>query len=132
MSKKTPQKGSICAFFVYLPLPIPCLPVLIFKSLKKSSIFSTAHLIVPYGEQSSDMVRLNGAWVAFPLKRQNCNEVRRQKKMKARERGGGILHCWEQRVYVQQLHKAGVIHLKGFCVCATFSPAALHLHTRRG
>lgn len=52
--------------------------------------------------------------------------------MKARERGGGILHCWEQRVYVQQLHKAGVIHLKGFCVCAAFSPAALHLHTRRG
>lgn len=36
--------------------------------------------------------------------------------------GGWILHCWEQRVYVQQPHKAGVIHLKGFCACATFSP----------
>lgn len=43
---------------------------------------------MPYGEQSFDMVRLNGAWVAFPLKSQNCNEVRRQKKkkkMKARD-----------------------------------------------
>lgn len=44
------------------------------------AIFSSAGLIVPYEEQSFDTVRLNGAWVAFPLKSQNCNEVRRQKK----------------------------------------------------
>lgn len=91
-----------------------------------SSIFSGAHLILPYGEQSFDTVRLNGAWVAFPLKSQNCNEVRRQKKREKNESEGWeegcILHCWEQRVYVQRPHKAGVIHLKGFCVCATFGP----------
>lgn len=34
-------------------------------------------------------------------------------------------------MYKQQAHKAGVIHLKGFCVCARFRLSALHIYIER-